>query len=235
MWAGLAVDNTRRVGGDRRALRAGRAGRWAVLAKTCLARPSSASSYSATPSTGPRADRQRTSPASRSSCGRSFPSSSSASLPSPSSPPSAALTVRCTRTSLPLIGLRLQPERSLPRSPASPTGRFCPAFAGVGLRTNLKDLVGQGWRAAGGGHPRRGLHRAAHLGPGLLELQPRSRAMSPNRVAALRSRSSRDQSPRNERRCARRARLLPCAALLSPLARARHSRTRPNKSTQLSR
>ena len=23
---------------------------------------------------------------------------------------------------------------------------FLPAFAGVGLRTNLKDLVGQGWR-----------------------------------------------------------------------------------------
>ena len=161
MWAGLAVDNTAEsvVTG---ALYGEDAGRWAVLAKT--ARSSfigfvvlGYAVYWA--SQGPGRARRRTS---RSSSGRSFPSSSSASSRSPFSRPRAS-----------------SPRASSTASRTSRSWAFLPAFAGVGLRTNLRDLVGQGWRPLVVGILGEIFIALHHPRPRLLELQPRSRPMTP--------------------------------------------------------
>ena len=57
---------------------------------------------------------------------------------------------------------------------------FLPAFAGVGLRTNLRAPRRPGMAPAGRRHPRRDLHRTDHAGARLLELQPRSHPMTPS-------------------------------------------------------
>ena len=168
MWAGLAVDNTAEsvVTG---ALYGEEAGRWAMLAKT--ARSSfigfvvlGYAVYWA--SQGPGGSSRRTS---RCFCGRSFPSSSSASSPS-----------RCSRRRASSRKGQLTSLSNLSR------WAFLPAFAGVGLRTNLKDLVGQGWRPLVVGILGEIFIALLTLGARLLELQPRSGPMTPVRCAMSR-------------------------------------------------